>query len=512
MLATTVRVVPNVAGIAKEFDYSVPAALASSVAVGALVRIELNGRRVAGWITAIDPVVDDGVTLRPLLKVSSAGPSADVVDLARWAAHRWHGRLTSVLTSASPSTMVPVRPRSTSTSTTVPHPPAAPSELVTSAFASPGVTVVRLGPNDDAAPFLAAAAARGSAMALVPLVAEANHLASVLRRHGVDTHRLPRDWDASRSGGLAIGARSTVWASVPDLRSIVVVDEHDEGLQDERNPTWNARDVAIERARRLGIPCVLLSPAPSACALAAADRVLSADRRTERSSWPVIRVADRRREDPTRAGLFSPALIQLLRSPGRVVCVLNRKGRAQMLACGNCGELVKTADGEQLMTERDGQLVSPTTDERRPLFCAVCGGTTLKRIRLGIGRAGEELAALAGEPVGEVGRETLRPISGFSLVPKPSSTRSPRPRALRSSTLIKSFWRRVIARPNRPWPCSFVLLASLEPAAVRARSSCKPGPPIIEYSRRWCGPTLGVLAPTSSRFDDRLASPVWGNR
>ena len=125
-------------------------------------------------------------------------------------------------------------------------------------------------------------------------------------------------------------------------------------------------------------------------------------RSDERAGWPVVRVADRRREDPTRAGLYSPQLIQLLRSPGRVICVLNRKGRAHMLACTSCGELVRTRDGEHLMAEREGELVSLSTDERRPLFCAVCGGTALKRLRLGVTRARDELEALAGEPVGEI--------------------------------------------------------------------------------------------------------------
>ena len=398
MPVTVVRVLPNVSGLAKIFDYSVPEQFQNLVTVGMLVRIELNGRRVAGWIVECDPIVAAGVVLRPLLKVSSAGPPREVVELARWTAERWHGRWSSVMTSASPATMVNPTPPVAKALPTLP----AASGLVEQAFEQPGVTVVRLAPNADVSPYLLRAAAKGNAITVVPGLAEARHLAARLRRAGAKTHLLPRDWDTSRAGGIVLGARTAVWAPVPDLAALVVVDEHDESLQDERNPTWHARDVAIERARRAGVPCVLISPVPSAAALAVADRVLSESRRDERAGWPLIRIADRRREDPTRAGLYSPALIQLLRSRGRVLCVLNRKGRAQMLACASCGELVKSSDGEHLMTEREGELVSIATDERRPLFCTVCGGSTLKRIRLGVTRAREELEALVGEPVGEV--------------------------------------------------------------------------------------------------------------
>ncbi|WP_371321794.1 hypothetical protein, partial [Vibrio parahaemolyticus] len=50
-----VRVLPDVSGFDKEFDYSVPPELAPRVEAGAMVRIELHGRRVDGWITRVDP-------------------------------------------------------------------------------------------------------------------------------------------------------------------------------------------------------------------------------------------------------------------------------------------------------------------------------------------------------------------------------------------------------------------------------------------------------------------------
>ncbi len=396
-----IRVLPDVSGLDKEFDYLVPARLADQVTLGSLVRIELHGRRVAGWVVAIDIEPAPGVSLRAVSKVSSVGPPADVIDLGRWAADRWSGRLTSVLKTASPPTMVRslvgVRPAKGLAEIG--------DQLAADALASPGVAVVKVAPAGDQVRFAAAAAAKGNALVIVPGVDAARRVGSKLSRAGFRVHHHPAGWAGGPSGGVVVGSRSAVWAPTGPLDAVVVLDEHDESLQEERNPTWHARDVAVERARRAGVPCLLVSPAPSLAALAVADRVLSVSRADQRRGWPVVEVVDRRDDEPGRGGLFSARAADLLRSAESGVAILNRKGRAPMLACGSCGELVRTEDGEFLMTEVDGALISPRTGETRPLVCAVCTGTQLKRLRLGVTRAAEELSMLVGRPVTEVSAE-----------------------------------------------------------------------------------------------------------
>ncbi len=401
-----VRVLPEVSGLNKTFDYLVPAPWAGTVAPGDLVRVDLHGRRVAGWVTEVDVEPPAGVELRTISKWSSVGPPAELIDLARWAAHRWHGRLASILKTASPDRMVDAVPVGRSGAQQLPDSLVDPlGELALEALAVAGVSVLRAAPSSDLFGLVAAVARAGDAIVVTPDIDDARYYGSRLRRAGGIIRLAGRDWALGASGGVVIGARSAVWAPVARLAAIVVLDEHAESLQEERNPTWNARDVAIERARRAGVPCLLVSPCPSIAALAAADRVLTLSRSVERSGWPPIHVVDRRREDPGRSGVFSPQLAAQIsdgRASGeRVVCVVNRKGRARMLACVTCGELVKTEDGEHLMAEVDDQLVA-WTGERRPKICANCAGTSLKRLRLGVDRVREELAALAQEPVGEI--------------------------------------------------------------------------------------------------------------
>ena len=186
------------------------------------------------------------------------------------------------------------------------------------------------------------------------------------------------------------------------------LDEHSESLRSEYTPFWHARDVALERAARKGVPAVLVSPIPSLEALEDGT-LLVPGRSAERDGWPIVDVLDRRRDDPTRGGLFAEGLRdRLAGAGGRVAVVLNRKGRGRLLACKACGELARTSDGRVPMRLLDDELVAADGSERRPVVCAQCGSTVLRNLRMGVTRAREDLASLTGERVGEVTADSDR--------------------------------------------------------------------------------------------------------
>ncbi len=248
-----------------------------------------------------------------------------------------------------------------------------------------------------------AACGRGPAIIVTPSVAAARVLGARLRRAGVDVGLFPRDWARLAAGGVsAVGARAAVWAPVPGPAAVVVIDEHDEALQEERAPTWHAREVALERARRAGVPCVLISPVPTLEALAAGP-VFALSRSEERAGWPVVDVIDRSSSDPFSGGLLSERLTRHLRSDGRVVCVVNRRGRAALLACTACGSLARCeACGAAVRQDDAGVLRCARCGVTRPVVCAGCGSRVLKNRKPGTARLREELSALLGEEVDEV--------------------------------------------------------------------------------------------------------------
>jgi primosomal protein N' (replication factor Y) len=428
-------VLPDEPAIAKTFDYLVPESLGDQVRVGTRVRIALAGRRVGGWIVAVDVAPPPGVTPRPLAKLSGYGPPADLIELADWAAWRWAGRPASFLRTANPERVVTALPRPATPAPPPTHPFWALDISLQRDIQSPepdggsagsaeaARVVVRMAPAEDPYPLVRTAAGWGNALVICPTVAMARSMGMRLRRDGVGVAFHPRDWAAGAAGATVVGTRAAAWAPVADLAAVVVLDEHDESHAQEQAPTWHARDVVAERARRAGVPCVLVSPCPSLEALAW-GRLVAPSRNDERAGWPVVDVVDRRQDDP-RTGLFSPRLVDLLRSERRVVCVLNRTGRAKLLACAACGELARceACDAALAQVGDEGTLACPRCGATRPVVCAACGGTRLKLLRQGVSRVREELEALVGEPVDEVSslkdgerRPTTRVVVGTEAV------------------------------------------------------------------------------------------------
>jgi primosomal protein N' (replication factor Y) len=399
------RVLPDVGAIDRVFDYLVPPEMEGDVTVGTMVRVTLQGRRVGGWVVEMSEDAATDKALQPIAKVRGIGPPPVLIELSTWAAWRWAGPRATFLGTASPATAVRGLPP-----TGAPANATAPvaDELAAEAFTS-GRTLLRLPPARDPFPVVFEAARRGPSLVLAPSVAQAAHLALRLRRSGFAVAQHPRDWAAAATGACTVvGARAAAWAPLADPVAVVVIDEHDEAYQEERAPTWNARDVAIERARRGRVPCVLTSPCPSLEAAAVAP-LLAPSRTDERAGWPVLEIVDRRKEPPG-LGLYSERVVTLVRDAGRVVCVLNRKGRARLLACTACGELARCEVCQGAVEQlAEGVLRCRRCGHERPCVCAGCGSTSFRALRTGVSKAREDLERLAGRPVVEVSGDVPLP-------------------------------------------------------------------------------------------------------
>ena len=386
-------VVPDVTGLDRVFDYAAPA----GCSLGDRVRVSLNGRRVGGWIVSVRDHDPDGPKLKSIERTSGIGPDEEILDLCRWASWRWGAhRLRPFLVAASPNTVVNrPSPKRRTKVLAEPVSPAATSLL------ADGGGVLRLPPSDDQMPTVLAAARLGPTLVVCASVDSARVMATRLRRTGVSVALMPEEWSLARGGvDVVIGARAAAFAPCPDLAVAVVLDEHEESLQEERVPTWHARDVVAERARRRNAPLLLVSPCPSVEG-AHERRMVAPPRDRETAGWPEVEIVDRNDEEPWKRSLVSSALIAHLRDPNqRVVCVLNTKGQAKLLACRGCNALVRCEACDAAMGEDDiGRLDCGACGATRPRVCASCGSGVLARLRPGVSRLRDELEAAAARDV-----------------------------------------------------------------------------------------------------------------
>jgi primosomal protein N' (replication factor Y) len=250
-------------------------------------------------------------------------------------------------------------------------------------------------------------APEGSTIVVVPDGQESKTLAAELEREGRDVLVMRNDtgdaertsaWaDARRGACVVVGGRVASFAPVPDLAAVIVLDDLDEALEEERAPTWDAPSLLRERARRAGARFEVVSPAPGTAMTVAAAVTASAARDAERAGWARLEVVDVRYEPPGKT-LLSARLADALRrtsSDGaRALCVLNRRGRARLLVCGSCSEVARCGRcGAAVQEGREG-LECSRCGTTAATVCAHCGSAALRPRRLGVMRVREHLAAL----------------------------------------------------------------------------------------------------------------------
>lgn len=390
------RVRPDVPAIRRSFDYLVPAPLVGAVHVGAVVRIPLHGRRVRGWVVEADVASPDAPPerLRPILSVSSAGPPVDVVSLCEWSAWRWAGAVVTFLRAATPPNNVDPE------AAVEPEVGVYPPGRVVGDRGGDGLFLTAPSEAMGVADLLAS---EGSTLVVDPWAERAAALADVLRDQGREVWEVGSErsaaertiaWVRARAGACVIvGGRNAVWAPVPDLAAVIVLDDVDEALEDERAPTWNARDVAVERARRVGAPVRIVTPAPSVEAM----ELLGEPVQTSTARWPRVTVVDPRDEEPGQ-WLLTSVLADALRvvhdRDQRSVCVLNRRGRARLLACVTCGDLARCERCGATVVQHEGDLTCPRCEAARPQVCLHCHGSKFRAVKPGVTKVRDDLAAL----------------------------------------------------------------------------------------------------------------------
>lgn len=230
---------------------------------------------------------------------------------------------------------------------------------------------------------------------------------AVLHSALTDPERLAA-WREAFSGQarIVIGTRSAVFAPVRELGLIIVDEEHDPSFkQHESGFRYSARDVAVMRAQRAGVPIVLGSATP---ALETLQNVstrryerLSLPHRAVQSEPPRMSLVDLRAH-PAHTGLSTPALQAIerhLREDGQVLVFLNRRGYAPTLLCTACGWIAPCKDCDARLTvHRAAQRLRCHhcgAETRLPERCPQCG-FLVKSVGQGTERIEETLAETFG--------------------------------------------------------------------------------------------------------------------
>ncbi|CAB1076178.1 Helicase PriA essential for oriC/DnaA-independent DNA replication [Olavius algarvensis Delta 1 endosymbiont] len=199
---------------------------------------------------------------------------------------------------------------------------------------------------------------------------------------------------------IAIGARSAIFAPFDNFGVIIVDEEHDSSYKQEGKLRYNARDLAVVRAKQNGCLVILGSATPSIQSYYNATTnkfaELTLTKRVEDRNLPEIQIVDLRQARGTRGShsFITPelnsAMEETLERQEQVLLFLNRRGFANFPVCGACGEAMrcKNCDISLTLHQRANAYRCHYCGYRRaaPSNCDVCGSPQIKHLGLGTER------------------------------------------------------------------------------------------------------------------------------
>ena len=256
-----------------------------------------------------------------------------------------------------------------------------------------------------------------------------------LLHSGLTPPERSEQWHRIRRGDapIVVGTRSAIFAPVPNLGLILVDEEHDQSYKQEETPRYNARDVAVMRAKLANAPVVLGSATPSLESWQNSEagkyQRISMALRVNNRPLPAVELVDMRVEfqQTGKENLFSRLLITetqaALDRGEQAVILLNRRGYSFVAMCRSCGEKLecqncaislthhKPIDSEEAIASAGQRLECHYCGYRRtvPKTCPKCDSEHLYYLGAGSQQGEERLQEIfPGARIGRMDRDTIR--------------------------------------------------------------------------------------------------------
>ncbi|MCP3717950.1 primosomal protein N' [Paraburkholderia sp. CNPSo 3281] len=236
-----------------------------------------------------------------------------------------------------------------------------------------------------------------------------------------------RNWLAAHTGRarIVLGTRLAVLASLPRLAMLVVDEEHDPAYKQQEGLRYSARDLAVWRAKQLGVPVVLGSATPSLESWWQAEqgrytRLTLSRRAIADAVLPTVKLIDleeeRRRGRASFEGLSGPLVAAMkarLERGEQSLVFLNRRGYAPTLACDACGWVAGCPRCSAYVVlhkpERALRCHHCGWESRIPHSCPECGNVDIAPMGRGTQRIEEALAsAVPGARVLRIDADSTR--------------------------------------------------------------------------------------------------------
>jgi primosomal protein N' (replication factor Y) len=203
---------------------------------------------------------------------------------------------------------------------------------------------------------------------------------------------------------FVVGARSALFLPFANLKLIVVDEEHDSSFKQEEGVIYNARDMAVVRAKLQNFPLLLCSATPSLETVYNVStrkyNILHLASRYGQAVMPEIEIVDLSKNMPAKGeSLALPTQHALLANYAmgkQSMLFLNRRGYAPVTLCGNCHNKIGCPNCNSWLVEhrQHKKLICHLCGYNMPLIseCPSCGDMQkITSIGVGVEKLAEEL-------------------------------------------------------------------------------------------------------------------------
>ncbi|MBD3183710.1 primosomal protein N' [Candidatus Poribacteria bacterium] len=213
-------------------------------------------------------------------------------------------------------------------------------------------------------------------------------------------------WRRIKSGDvdIVVGARSAIFAPMPNLGLIVIDEEHETSYKQADSPRYHAREVALKRAELAKATVILGSATPAVESYYKASRkdykLLTLPKRIDNAQMPVVEIVDMRSEfkDKNNRTIFSHSLREAvedrLARGEQTILFLNRRGFATIVLCRECGYVARCENCDVSMTYHSASraLICHYCNFRQlaPSVCPICKSNYIRHFGTGTEKVEDE--------------------------------------------------------------------------------------------------------------------------
>jgi primosomal protein N' (replication factor Y) (superfamily II helicase) len=249
------------------------------------------------------------------------------------------------------------------------------------------------------------------------------HSALSDRERAEQWHRIKRG-----EARMVVGTRSAVFAPVIDLALIVVDEEHDASYKQEETPRYNARDIAVMRAKMAKAVVVLGSATPSLESYFNTKKnkyaLIELPDRVEQRPLPEVEIVDMRQEfqetghEQVISRKLAAEIKERIELKEQVMVLLNRRGYSPVVLCRACGKTLECKNCAIALThhKREHKMVCHYCGYTAPVpkVCVHCGSEYVYFLGTGSEKLEELLHGMFPQArIARLDRDTVRGHEDF---------------------------------------------------------------------------------------------------